>query len=55
MLQPRMPTALTLSAHLCCPDCHAALLSSGDDPAPAAFDPTLSEKQVLKAVKPYIQ
>jgi hypothetical protein len=36
---------------------HAAAirLLNGDDPAPAAFDPTLSKKQVLKAVMPFIQ
>jgi hypothetical protein len=35
---------------------HAAAIRflNGDDPAPAAFDPTLSEKQVLKAVKPFL-
>jgi hypothetical protein len=35
---------------------HAAAirLLNGDDPAPAAFDPTLSQKQVLNAVKPFI-
>jgi hypothetical protein len=35
---------------------HAAAirLLNGDDPSPAAFDPTLSQKQVLKAVKPFI-
>lgn len=35
MLQPQTPTARPLSAPLCCPDCHAKLLPSGDDPAPA--------------------
>ncbi len=36
---------------------HAAAirLLNGDDPSPAAFDPTLSKKQVLKAVMPFIQ
>jgi hypothetical protein len=36
---------------------HAAAirLLNGDNPSPAAFDPTLSQKQVLKAVKPFIQ
>jgi hypothetical protein len=36
---------------------HAAAirLLNGDNPSPAAFDPTLSEKQVLKAVKPFIK
>jgi hypothetical protein len=35
---------------------HAAAirLLNGDDPAPAAFDPTLSKKEVLKAVMPFI-
>ena len=35
---------------------HAAAirLLNGDNPSPAAFDPTLSKKQVLKAVKPFI-
>jgi hypothetical protein len=36
---------------------HAAAIRflNGDDPAPAAFDPTLSKQQVLKAVKPFIK
>jgi rubrerythrin len=36
---------------------HAAAIRSlnGKDPSPAAFDPTLSMKQVLKAVKPFIK
>jgi rubrerythrin len=36
---------------------HAAAirLLNGEDPSPAAFDPTLSKNQVLKAVKPFIQ
>ena len=35
---------------------HAAAiaLQNGQDPAPAAFDPSLSEKQVLKAVEPFV-
>jgi len=35
---------------------HAAAirLLNGEDPSPAAFDPTLSKQQVLKAVMPYI-
>jgi rubrerythrin len=35
---------------------HAAAirLLNGANPSPAAFDPTLSKKQVLKAVKPFI-
>ncbi len=35
---------------------HAAAiaLQNGQDPAPAAFDPALDEKQVLKAVEPFI-
>jgi rubrerythrin len=35
---------------------HAAAiaLQNGTEPAPAAFDPTLEEKQVLKAVEPFI-
>jgi serine-rich repeat adhesion-like glycoprotein len=35
---------------------HAAAiaLQNGNEPAPAAFDPTLEEKQVLKAVEPFI-
>jgi hypothetical protein len=28
---------------------------NGADPSPAAFDPTLSKNQVLKAVKPFIK
>ena len=36
---------------------HAAAIRflNGDDPSPAAFDPTLSKQQVLKAVKPFIK
>jgi hypothetical protein len=36
---------------------HAAAirLLNGDNPAPAAFDPTLTQQQVLKAVKPFIK
>jgi rubrerythrin len=36
---------------------HAAAirLQNGDEPAPVAFDPALSEAKVLKAVEPYIQ
>jgi len=36
---------------------HAAAirLLNGEDPSPAAFDPTLTKNQVLKAVMPYIQ
>ena len=36
---------------------HAAAirLMNGADPSPAAFDPTLSKNQVLKAVKPFIK
>jgi hypothetical protein len=36
---------------------HAAAIRSlnGKDPSPAAFDPTLSMQQVLKAVKPFIK
>jgi hypothetical protein len=36
---------------------HAAAirLQNGHDPSPAAFDKTLSKKQVLKAVKPFIK
>jgi hypothetical protein len=36
---------------------HAAAirLLNGADPSPAAFDPTLSKKQVLKAVMPFIK
>jgi rubrerythrin len=36
---------------------HAAAirLLNGEDPSPAAFDPTLTKKQVLKAVMPFIQ
>lgn len=36
---------------------HAAAirLRSGDEPAPVAFDPALSEAKVLKAVEPFIQ
>jgi hypothetical protein len=36
---------------------HAAAirLLNGNDPSPAAFDPTLSKKQVLKAVQPFIK
>jgi ferritin-like protein len=36
---------------------HAAAirLLNGASPSPAAFDPTLSEGQVLKAVKPFIK
>lgn len=36
---------------------HAAAirLQSGDEPAPVAFDPALSEAKVLKAVEPFIQ
>lgn len=36
---------------------HAAAirLLNGDNPSPAAFDPTLSQQQVLKAVKPFIK
>ena len=36
---------------------HAAAirLLNGHDPSPAAFDPTLSKAQVLKAVKPFIK
>ena len=36
---------------------HAAAIRflNGDNPSPAAFDPTLSKKQVLKAVKPFIK
>lgn len=35
---------------------HAAAirLQTGEEPAPAAFDPPLDEKQVLKAVEPFI-
>ena len=35
---------------------HAAAiaLQNGEEPAPSAFDPTLTEKQVLKAVEPFI-
>jgi hypothetical protein len=35
---------------------HAAAirLQNGEEPAPAAFDPPLTEKQVLKAVEPFI-
>jgi rubrerythrin len=36
---------------------HAAAirLQNGDEPAPVAFDPALSEAKVLKAVEPFIQ
>jgi serine-rich repeat adhesion-like glycoprotein len=36
---------------------HAAAirLQNGEEPAPEAFDPTLSEAQVLKAVEPFIE
>ena len=36
---------------------HAAAIRylNGNDPSPAAFDPTLSKNQVLKAVKPFIK
>jgi serine-rich repeat adhesion-like glycoprotein len=36
---------------------HAAAirLQNGDEPAPVAFDPTLDEAKVLKAVEPFIQ
>jgi rubrerythrin len=36
---------------------HAAAIRflNGDNPSPAAFDPTLSKQQVLKAVKPFIK
>lgn len=36
---------------------HAAAirLQNGEEPAPDAFDPTLTEDQVLKAVEPFIQ
>ncbi len=36
---------------------HAAAiaLQNGTEPAPVAFDPALSEKQVLKAVEPFIE
>jgi rubrerythrin len=36
---------------------HAAAirLQTGDEPAPVAFDPALSEAKVLKAVEPFIQ
>jgi hypothetical protein len=36
---------------------HAAAirLLNGQNPSPAAFDPTLGKKQVLKAVKPFIK
>jgi hypothetical protein len=36
---------------------HAAAirLLNSDNPSPAAFDPTLSKKQVLKAVKPFMK
>jgi rubrerythrin len=36
---------------------HAAAirLLNGSDPSPSAFDPTLSKKQVLKAVMPFIK
>jgi rubrerythrin len=33
----------------------AIRLLIGEDPAPAAFDPTLSKDQVLKAVKPFVK
>jgi serine-rich repeat adhesion-like glycoprotein len=35
---------------------HAAAirLQNGEEPAPSAFDPSLTEKQVLKAVEPFI-
>ena len=36
---------------------HAAAirLQNGEEPAPMAFDPTLDEAQVLKAVEPFIE
>ena len=29
-------------------------IAAGEDPAPEAFDPTLTEDEVLKAVKPFL-
>jgi hypothetical protein len=36
---------------------HAAAIrfAAGEDPAPEAFDPTLSADEVLKAVEPYVK
>ena len=36
---------------------HAATIrfAAGEDPAPEAFDPTLTEDEVLKAVQPFIK